>query len=163
MRIINNKTMLKQGKRIFTPTEIDGIIYWKSNRGFVAQSKLRLEDLPVINLDDYYKKIKSIKFNNEKDLVNFSNENDINIISISNSGNFSGGFVLFYTNNSFKGINYQDVIDRTIKLSRDGKIETNKKGITKISYNITRKEILENINLISVIEVDENFNILNVN
>ena len=161
MKIITNKTLLKQGDKTYPPVEVEGVIYWEKdhvksgnfvfnrlskeivqtnqstcvwfNRKIVAQSQPKLEGIPVISLD--------------KRLV-LSEEEKNELLTENKS--FIGHAYLYYRLGYNSNPNHytQKDIEKVYKLLIDS------------SKIYTYEEIIEQINSISVIEVDENFQII---
>jgi hypothetical protein len=187
MKQITNKTILKQGDKTYQPIEVDGVIYWvdkisqiivgdwysemvmgkvlfthkmkeepligwneseHTKNSFkarcskiVAQSQTKLPDIPIVSLDSYSYMIAQSW---EETFNSAFYDSKINV------GNIAKDCVLFGFNSNPNQYTQAD-IERALSLaflaSQDG-------------YDITTKEILEQINSISVIEVDEDFNVL---
>jgi hypothetical protein len=176
MKQITNKTILKQGDKTYQPIEIDGVIYWVDkreilpntwyensgvlflsdsvynkgnnpnnsnpivtdfNRSIVAQSEPKLDGVPVVNLDSYVDRIaKEIL----PDDTNWQRRFDIVKGFKSNPNQYT-----------------QADIEKAIELARKHDVDLhNGRGCTLIPQ-ISRNEILQQINSISVIEVDEQF------
>lgn len=162
MKQITNKTKLKQGDKIYEPVEVGGVIYWgdkyadingyyldeknninksfKNNAGFyrgcskiVAQSQPKHEGIPVISLDSYIQKLAS-------DRINMYTNEDEQV------------FIEGYKSNPNQWTD-NDII-KTIELAR----EEHDRGY----YLYNTEEILEQINYIELIEIDEQFNIINL-
>lgn len=146
MKKITNKTILKQGDKTFQPIEdIDESIFWEdSGCNVVAQSSAHIEGIPVIDLCDYVEKLAD-DFIIGQTLRNRGFEKD---------GWISTGFVYGYQANPNQYT--QKDIEKVIELARKG--DENWQGY--VNHELTTKEILEQINSISVIEVDEQFNII---
>lgn len=178
MKKITSKTILKQGDKTFQPVEVDGVVYWDDEEAtecryylhhsvdsrhqiydlenggslsdfkkgqsikwcskIVAQSQPKLEGVPVISLDSYFKQL----FEQKTKTVSFGEH------GIQSSFNwFNKGYQA--NPNEYT----QKDIDKAIQLARPQPINGMKQYLTK-------EQILEQINSISVIEVDEQFNIL---
>jgi L-rhamnose isomerase len=176
MKQITNKTILKQGDKTFQPIEVDGIIYWigkdlvginsktiknycpNSNQIFVgyfesnddelyqgvgkvhpkeiiAQSSNKLEGVPIINLDEYLEKIS----------FDYYISNDA--YTISDSFHFSNGYKA--NPNQYT----QKDIEKAIDLARKDYINND----IDIKHS---SEILKQINSISIIEVNENWEVI---
>jgi len=190
MKQITNKTALKQGDKTYQPVEIDGVIYWvkdyntadenfyailngdiefiyrskysgtylvvkdgstmyshkiKSIYKIVAQSQPKLNGIPVVSLDSYL----DLRFKNETTTWSWGE---------------SGSRIPeeFYKKGFKSNPNHytQADIEKAIELARKHDVDLhNGRGCTLIPQ-ISRNEILQQINSISVIEVDEQFNIL---
>jgi hypothetical protein len=140
MKQITNKTILKQGDKTYQPIEHDGNIHWVDSSilvgmegdWVVAQSQPKLDGIPVVSLDSYVDRIaKEIL----PDDSNWQRRFDIVKGFKSNSNHYT-----------------QADIDKAIKLARP--------SYKKNNFVFSKEEIRELINSISVIEVDEHFNIL---
>jgi hypothetical protein len=150
---ITNKTILKQGNKTFEPIDHMGTnITWENENDItVAQLQPILEGVPVISLDSY-RSILSEKACKKQDLA----------------GGFSGGvheravagmfFRKGYNSNPNKYT--QKDIEKSIELAKKGYDEFGINGFIKHGFDFTKQQILEQINSISVIEVDEQFNII---
>jgi hypothetical protein len=143
MKQITIKTILKQGDKIYQPIESNKIIYWVdgvvASSGIVAQSKSGIfKKTPVIDLYNYIEKLAE----------DFSKQ-------YTDSHNYIRPFIKGYKAN--KNQYTQKDIENAIKL---GKLkEELESGVFIKKY--TNKQILEILNSISIIEVDEQFNIIN--
>jgi hypothetical protein len=162
MKQITNKTALKQGDKTYQPIEVDGVIYWvdkeakiekgkffitkenivHNNTGWnygdvviVAQSQHKLDGIPVVSLDSYADS-KYYQLHWWKKNLDFK-ETEVDTLE---KKSFGKGF------KSNPNQYTQADIDKAMSWARD-RIESN-------------EEILEKINSISVIEVDENFNVI---
>lgn len=157
MKQITNKTILKQGDKVYYPVKVDGVIYWgkKSNEDwfnfyredeywfFVAQSQLKIEGFPVIGLDSYIEKLK-------KGISEFSKlANDKkDPFWTGKAAGFGEALQIYKSNpNQYTLSDIEKAIDYAANPQ-------------KILIN-TKEEILEQINSISTINVDDNFNIIN--
>jgi hypothetical protein len=174
MKQITNKTILKQGDREFQPIEVDSIIYWSDNSNtgeiddyvtngthigkinvltiddpnikycskILAQSQPKHEGVPVISLDNYVEKLGE-------------DETNIRILKHKTPSQIArqyfDGFIEGYKSNPNQ-FTLKD-IEKAIELAQMVKDYGDYKPFTK-------EEILEQINSISVIEVDDQFNIL---
>ena len=137
--------------KTYQPVEVDGVIYWgkKSNEDWfnfynedeywflVAQSQPKLEGIPVISLDSYVERLGQ-KYGKSR-------------VEVSTAW---GSFVDGYKSNPNQ-YNQKD-IEKAIELARET-ISSNEAGICD---KYTELGILQQINSISVIEVDEQFNII---
>ena len=136
MKQITKNTILKQGDKIFSTIESEGVIYWRDEYlNFVAQSSPKLAGVPVISLDTYIEMLvgKYVSYPNAYVLVKQlfkSNQNQ-------------------YT---------QKDIEKAIDLYRELGLNVDK--TLKVNIDKLKQEIFEQINQISVIEVDVNFNII---
>jgi hypothetical protein len=169
---ITNKTILKQGDKTFQPIEVDGVIYWidkeateckfylhKSFSGndqiynveedggslddfkrgqpigwcskIVAQSQPKFEGIPIVSLDSYVEKFKK-EYNsgNNSDVFTKGIETGIEIGYKSNPNQYTQKDIYFAIN------------------------------LAKHPLNYSNEQIFHQINSISVIEVDEQFNII---
>jgi protein tyrosine phosphatase len=190
MKQITNKTLLKQGDKTYQPIEIRGIIYWgnfneelkdgemcflKENHyinggivkynakkaigyglGFdffmkiVAQSKPNLEGIPVISLDSYVERLCNTRDLSYQD------------ISIKEINAYKNGFVNSYISNPNQYT--QKDIELAVEFARlqhDTGLGTMAQGYTDMVYTYSKEQIFEQINSISVIEVDAQFNVIN--
>jgi hypothetical protein len=175
MKQITNKTILKQGDKTYQPIEINGVIYWvdkeakvengklfitkeyivHNNIGWnygdvviVAQSEPKLDGIPIVSLDSYVERLAMDSLKNKwSHLYSFgypqrpfpiNYENDLNNVLLG-----------YYKSNPNQYT--QADIEKAIWLARDFKIARQIKTV---------EEILEIINSISVIEVDEQFNVI---
>jgi hypothetical protein len=181
MKQITNKTILKQGDKTYQPVEVDGVVYWIDyytqkgdfwcididkkifkdqthfpisigQRLIIAQSQPRIEGIPVVSLDSYVNELRKL------DLIHL-----IKIVQKSEDYKSVMGITL---ENTLKRLlsNYksnpnqytQKDIEKAIELARET-ISSNEAGICD---KYTELGILQQINSISVIEVDEQFNII---
>lgn len=111
----------------------------------VAQSQPKLEDVPVISLDSYIERLAKNSYCTQPKTIN----------TLHADTNYILGFIDGY--NSNPNHYTQADIEKAIDLaSKPQKILLN--GI--IREHLTKEEILDQINSISVIEVDEGFNII---
>ena len=181
MKKITNETILKQGDKIYQPVEVDGVIYWvgkdlvginsetisnycpNSNQVFlgyfeanddelyqgigkihpkeiVAQSQPKLDGIPVISLDSYVDSLAKIKGENKFGLALYCDY-------------FKEGY------KSNPNQYTQKDIEKAIELARERQFIKHSDNSTESKYN--HEEIIEQINSISIIEVDEQFNIIN--
>lgn len=183
MKQITNKTVLKQGDKLFQPVEVENVIYWvdeevvcktgelylssllrriiSKSRGviqagdkIVAQSQPKLEGIPVISLDcNIQKLIKKFKYF----AANTANEQ---LGALCNKAwNILTDFVLS-NSNQYTQKDIEKAIELAIESHVCAYIDEDKQP--RISYDLedTTKEILEQINAITEIEVDEQFNII---
>lgn len=183
MKKITNKTFLKQGDKIYQPVEVDEVTYWIDTNGIkeladwvynldtpvshhmfykvtesflphgdkvIAQSQPKLEGVLVISLDNY-KNILSEQVCKKQDLA----------------GGFSGGIHersvagMFFRKGYKANPNHytQKDIEKVIELARMTSIEENMLGSMQVN-KYSKEEILEQINSISLIEIDKQFNII---
>jgi len=138
MKQITKNTILKQRDKTFQPIEVDGVVFWYEEDDFKkhypkAQSQLRFERIPVIGLDSY------VEILADKCVTTNAGNRTIN-----EDGWMSTGFVYGFKSNPNQYT--QKDIEKAIKFTRGS--------------NEPMEEILEQINYISVIEVDEHFNII---
>ena len=170
MKKITNKTILKQVDHVYQPIEIEGTIYWIDPKleikevypqivveqrtlttkdyflmqldtihdidrscqyCIVAQSDFKIKDIPVVNLDIYVEKLSSL-----------SKAVDCN--------DWENGY-----NSNPNQYTEQD-IKKAIQLSRDHYWYEE----DSIIFEYGEIEIFEQINTISLIDVDEQFNII---
>jgi len=182
MKQITNKTILKQGDKTYQPVEVEGVVYWVDNKPskkgqkcydksdntifekeydslphpltndnpvnendylpIVSQSQLKLVGIPFISLDLY---IENLADNCVK---NHSSNRTLN-----EDGWMSTGFVYGY--NSNPNHYTQKDIEKAIELARE--------RIPHPDFDYVYEEdqeILEQINSISTIEVDQQFDII---
>jgi hypothetical protein len=143
MKQITKNTILQQGDKTYQPVEVDGIICWidKSTLAdeIIAQSQSKLEGIPVISLDRYVDEAFLEKHG---------------LVSMSKTTKGSIGYREFVSgyNSNPNQYNLKD-IEKAIDLAR-------LQGEESFLCKYSDKEILEQINQISVIEVDEQFNIV---
>jgi hypothetical protein len=171
MKQITNKTVLIQGDKTYQPVEVDGVIYWlnpelpieeiypqvvieKLTTGehmlwqidnindidrscqyhIIAQSSLKVEGIPIISLDSYVERL-AYSFTDEE------RKKEPDGIKLSFA---FAGFICGYNSNPNQ-YTLKD-IEKAIDVAR--------------LYEFTKREILEQINSISIINVDEQFNII---
>jgi len=180
MKTITNKTALVQGDKTYEPIEVDGVIYWVDNselkvldyfyfnidevkdivqvesefhlnriKGWIenlkiiAQSSLKLEGIPVISLDDYVEKLYYYTIQKCRG-HSFKKFYDLSAKECSKIKNPNQ-----YTLKDIE--NVIELVSNTILLH-------------KIQHPWARKQqinrIVEQINSISIINVDEQFNII---
>ncbi len=167
MKQVTNKTIVKQEEKIFEPVEVDGIIYWCESKtissphyvvyndnvcfvnedyhvinnaiegGFAgvvfAQSQLNLKGIPVINLNSYVERLAEIEFPTH--------------IEPYRKG-FKHGYKL----------NQNHYNEKDIEKAYQVGHKDRGNGFGNKSNFLNR---LEQINSISVIEIDEKFSIIN--
>jgi len=155
MKQITKNTILRQNDKTYQPVEVDGVICWidKSTLAdeIVVQSQPKLEGVPVISLLDYQEVMENI-------IITESLTSD-DIISLRIPQLFKLTKENQYT---------QKDIDKAITMSKiaktpDGLIDIDawiSSGYEGAEPAYTEEEILEQINQISVIEVDDQFNIV---
>jgi hypothetical protein len=161
---ITNKTLIKQLNKKYNSVEVDGVFYWfddeiKGEKGWnynfglnnvdnlpkeypqhstewnfcrkiIAQSQNKLEGVPTILLMNYHW---NLSLKNAK------------ISKTKNKSAFRSGFVKGYKSN-LNQYNQKDIYFAI--------------NMSKHSLNYSSEQILEQINSISVIELDEEFNII---
>jgi hypothetical protein len=169
MKQITNKTILKQADKIYPPVEVDGVVYWidenvrefeydwvlykdlhiskliwKSDKApfigrIIAQSQPKLEGVPIISLESYVKNLAIEKYGKKHEML-------------------QGQLMFFkYGYKSNPNQYTQKDIEKAIKL---GKLKQElESGVFIKKYS--NKQILEQINSISIIEVDEQFKVIN--
>jgi hypothetical protein len=177
MKTITNKTILKQGDNTYIPVEVDGVIYWvgdaegwsstkicynndgaigqpinRESKLIVAQSQPKLEGVPIISLDSYVERISNIKHPDE------STPGWLDTFSYLERKGFINGY------KSNPNQYTQKDIDKAIELAQQQYwdirgFSSNTEGDWSFKY--TEEEIFDQINSISVIEVNEQFNIIN--
>lgn len=174
MKKITASTILKQGNKMFLPVEIDKVIYWEAKdfdpnesafyiytkadgskeinfvedgavigeTKVIAQSKWQhqFNNTPVINLDEYIKHLPYYKQNLPHSRKDNEDHRDF-LLRVGKMAGFEEGYKAnpnHYT---------QQDIEKAIELARE--------------FNFyLRDTILEKINSISIIEVDDKFNII---
>lgn len=140
MKQITKNTILRQNDKTYQPVEVDGVICWidKSTLAdeIVVQSQPKLEGVPVISLLDYQEVMENI-------IITESLTSD-DIISLRIPQLFKLTKENQYT---------QKDIDKAIELAQ----ESGEHGYGHV-YN--KEQILEQINSISILEVDSEFQIL---
>jgi len=154
MKTITKNTILKQGDNTFAAVEHDGNILWLKNeveyhleklnwcgKPIVAQSKAILESIPVISLDSYVERLAKQTTNK------YVNEREKQTSYLE----FINGF-----KSNPNQYNKDDLV-KAIEMAR--KFPYIKSG--EVKYELSAKQILEQISSISFIEVDENFNVIN--
>jgi hypothetical protein len=170
MKQITNTTILKQGYKTYQPVEVDGVIYWVDEIDYtteyvtngkkvfklsdfpeysteyienywqkiIAQSQPRLEGIPVVSLDSYVERLAKEKTRN----LAYSG------VTAERSAEI---FIWTHGYNANPNHYTQKDIERAIELTKKQTWE---------DQRFDQEEIIEQINSISVIEVDEQFNIL---
>jgi hypothetical protein len=177
MKQITKNTIFKQGDKIYQLVEVDGVIYWVdkkseiekywynsstnqiddtkglstiqkniNNKNFwnhcwkiIAQSQPKLEEIPVISFDSYVEKL-------------FKPEPD-------DYEGYKNGWINGYKSNPN---NYtQKDIERAIELARQGLVGHGDLTVScKLDDLLDNVDIIDQINQISSIEVDQEFNII---
>jgi hypothetical protein len=145
MKTINKNTLLKCGNKTYQPIEFGGMITWcDKDEGTIAQSELKIDGVPVISLDSYVERLaKETRDSINKVAYCCSGETEEDI--------FDSGFIISHKSNPNQYT--QKDIEKAIELIINNK-ELHNKPIT------LKCIVLEQINSISLIEVDEQFNIL---
>lgn len=180
MKQITNKTILVQGDKTFQPIKVDGVIYWVddadikegdhyynhqwqqdlgnglfkrgvsdkmsiNDKKVISQSSLKLEGIPVINI---YSPIQQLLTELKETFNNCLPE-------------FKTGIqhAVLRTSCYLESDNQYTLkdIEEAIKLAK--KRETIE-GISPDFHKFTSNEIVEQINSISIINIDEQFNII---
>jgi hypothetical protein len=142
MKQITNKTIIKQGDKLYYSVETKDCILWYGKEQMlpVAQSQPRIEGIPVVSLD------KSIddfiyEYQQEGMLPSMAKRR---ILTLSNPNQYT-----------------QKDIDKAIDLAKKSAyVDAIDWDRHVVSFEETKEEILQQINSISVIEVDEQFNII---
>ena len=141
MKQITNKTILKQGDKTYQPIEFGGMITWcDEHEGTLAQSEPKLDGVPVVSLDSYSDS-KYYQLHWWRKNLDFK-ETEADALE---KKAFGKGFKA--NPNQYTQTDIEKSLSLAFLASQDG-------------YDITTKEILEQINSISVIEVDEQFNVI---
>lgn len=168
--------------KTYQPVEVDGVVYWvdenditncwfinkyilkiyhsstkktdENSVKIVAQSSRHLEGIPVISLDSYVEKLAEIELQKES-------------WDTSTGLPFNEGWKKCYI---YKIKYSQKDIEKAIELAReansiDGTVDLDvvlsfKADNSDLRTKWTKEEILEQLNSISVIEVDEQFNVI---
>ncbi len=179
MKKITNKTILKQGDKTFQPVEVDGVVYWhnsihsvmgytyfldgtigyisSSDRIFdygyeiVAQSQPKLERVPIISLDSYVERLKKGIYESSK-LATVTQEQ----FWIGKAAGFGEALQIYNKSNQNQYQYTQQDIEKAMNAARNIEVDI----FRTLKYTFSNEAILEAINSISVIEVDEQFNIL---
>jgi hypothetical protein len=167
MKQITNKTILKQGDKTYQPVEVDGVVYWIDyytkkgdfwcididkkifkdqthfpisigQRLIIAQSQPRIEGIPVVSLD---RCVQDKAYKHTEKLI------------LTSEGRTQRwwGFIVGYESNPNQYT--QKDIDKAIELAQ----ESGEHGYGHV-YN--KEQIHEQINSISILEVDSEFQIL---
>jgi hypothetical protein len=154
MKKITNKTFLKQGNKTYRPVESDILIYWVADEDagskIVAQSISLFQDTPVINLDKYVEKLALSQY---KEPLNKDDEKRASIVG--NRGIF--GFRKFFKafKKGWKSNPNEYTQEDLEKTFLAGMAHANSK------YYPNKEQFIESLSHISIIEVDDNFQILN--
>jgi hypothetical protein len=182
MKQITNKTILKQEDKTYQPIEVDGVIYWMDKRKLclegqfsismgkigaykqekeprfwdngchpiIAQSQSKLDGIPVVSLDSYVENISKSK-------IPISNSENPWLVGEVQSRriNFIEGFKS--NPNQYTQADIEKAFDMGAKLDSLHKLVVRRH---KGDVQKAKEELLEQINSISVIEVDEQFNVI---
>lgn len=183
MKQITNKTVLRQGDKVFQPVEVDGVIYWvdeevvcktgepylssflrriipkskgvmQAGDKIVSQSQTKLEGIPVISLDSYVERLAEKHF-----LQIYSWDYKTTIPYQDNQvKDIKQDFIKGYNSNP----NYytQKDIEKAIELARYGVKEEKALNGLNYRFSLSTEEIFEQISPITEIEVDDTFQIL---
>lgn len=178
MKTINKNTTLKCEDKTYLPVEINEVIYWIDTNGIlnensfvledkkilsccnrlylsaknhllqstnkiISQSRNVLESVPVINLDNYAKDRYKYLYGTDFD------DTEVSLLEWQ-------AFKLGY--NSNKGYYSKEDIEKAIDLYRELGLNVDK--TLKTNVDNLKQEIFKQINSISIIEIDEFFNIL---
>jgi hypothetical protein len=137
---ITNKTILKKEDKKYQPIEFGDMITWCDEyEGTLAQSQPKLEGIPVISLDSYV----------EKQIKDWYNTSKLNSSFIADPSSYKLGYKA--NPNQYTKAD----IEKAFKLGEDSKEdEINGDGALEIS------EVIEIINSISVIEVNEEWEVI---
>jgi hypothetical protein len=153
MKKINNKTILIQGDKTFQPIEVDDVIYWvdasqlidgqkfKHYEKAIAQSLPKLKRVPVISLNRYIERLADTITENE----GFNLHNG--------AYDYSNGVEKGYNSNPNQ-YTLKDIKEAIELASQCSVIED------EIIFWNNTEDIIEQINSISIINVDEQFNIV---
>lgn len=149
MKQIANKTILKQGDKTYYGVETKDCILWYGKEQVlpVAQSRPKLKGIPVISLNSYVNQL------GKKHLDKNHNNEDIAHPEMYDGYN---SFIEGYKSNHNQ-FTLKD-IEKAVELARVKDPHNVVDGEKLFEYSI--KDIHDRINSISVIEVDEQFNIL---
>lgn len=160
MKKITKTTILKQGDIVYQPVESDGIIYWVDKpldedgcivpKSIVALTAPKFTGIPIISLDSYVETLAESYANELPKPYNYGINSDK-----------KRGFITGYKTNSNQYT--QADIEKAIELAREQKdtgYGTLAQGYIDMVNVYSQAQIMEQLNSISVIEVDEQFNIL---
>jgi hypothetical protein len=169
MKTITKNTLLKQGDKVYQPVEVDGVIYWiedvayfdtsigwyfriipkhkpQDGRNFytrysgdlriVAQSQPELDGIPIVNL----------QLNNLSLIAEVGDPIDLNVYTQKDIEKAIEFILKNYTINSFGNF--------------PAGVSTDSLNYSETTSQVTEK-VFGQINSISVIEVDYEFNIIN--
>jgi hypothetical protein len=175
MKTINKNTLLKCENKIFQPIEVDGVVYWVDKEdkskgvfyefmqgvlGFngylltelewkvIAQSQQLLERIPVISLDSYIERLAE------------ETRDSINKVAYCCSGEdeediFDNGFIIGHKSNPNQYT--QKDIEKAIELAR---LSDEHDELTDSYSRLSSEGIVNQINSISIINIDEQFYII---
>jgi len=142
MKEINKNTLLRCRNKTYQPVEVDGVIYWVNQpldedgcivpKSIVALTKPKFINYPIISLIGYAESIAHLYGSPYS----------------SQYYNWKEGFIDGYNSNPNQYT--QKDIEKAIDLARN----------YNDGWDLTEEEILEQINQISEIIVDEQFNII---
>jgi len=160
MKKITKETILRKGHKTFQSVEVNDVVYWgkKSNEDWfnlivddeywyiVAQSQPKLEGVPVISLDSYVERLK-------KGISEFSKlATDTQEQFWTGKAAGFGEALQIYNKSNPNQYTQQD-IEKAYKMGYEDRDKD-------IGYGSNLAYCKEQINSISVIEVDEQFNII---
>lgn len=141
MKKITNRTLLKQGDRLFQPVEnMDKSIFWENeDNRIVAQSQPTLKDVPVISIKDWYSTLRMIGLTSDQS-CEVSDLLELNRYTLDDIKKA----IKYGKDSAFSCTHSSDYMSKE-ELENGGQSE---------------KEFLNNLDSISVIEVDEQFNFI---
>ena len=151
MKQITNKTILKQGDKIYNPVEVDSVVYWIDETiltGMKGDWVIETHNPIVTTVCEISRDNADLKMNGYKDMKiiaqSQSKLDGVPVIDFNDFVNENGE--LAYT---------QKDIEKAIELAQRFNLVD---GFSEPKYE--KEEILEQINSISIIEVDEQFNVI---
>jgi len=172
MKKITNKTILKQGDKTYHPIEVDKVIYWYEDKQIPNAGYVKSICLGEIQSNIDY----GVKLGDKQYVSPFVNKvgecygcrkivaqsqpklEGIPVISLDS---YIGkiGKAVEELMEIFNSMYTQKDIEKAIGLSREYTL-TERYGDTTVDFDYLESQIIDHINSISVIEVDENFNII---
>ena len=170
MKQIINKTILKQGDKTYQPIEVDGVIYWVDKISQIIVGDWYSEMVMGKVLFTHKMKEESLIGWNESEHTKNSFKARCSKIVAQSEPKLDDAPVIEIGPTGFDEFEYtQADIEKAIELAREAdSIEGTVDLDVVLCYGSnddlrtkwTKEEILEQINSISVIEVDEDFNVL---